>query len=468
MPGPGRDHAFDARWLAEALRLSEAAQPLDDDAAATAIARRHAGDGEARVLVRARMLGARTGMASLIEAWKARARLLRVVVALFAVGAGLGLAFAVLGDGSRPVNVVWALGGLLGVHVLSLLLWLVGLWLSGRGRANAGAFGRVWMWLTERLVPSRAGVHVTHALLNLHGRGGLTRWWLGTVTHGVWSLMLCGALLGLLMALAARGYGFVWETTILSSAVFERFVALLGWLPALLGFAVPDADLVRASGEMAASDETARRLWSSWLIGCVVVYGVVPRVLLWALCLAILAHGRVHLRLDLSLPDYARLLARLTPQSERMGVTDAAPRHIATAHVGAHGRDGRGAVLVGIELRTDARWPPLLPAGTRMAGVVDNREQRKGVLAALSGEPPARLLIACDPRLSPDRGSLALIAELAGLAGACRVWLRGAESADAARLAYWVESLGELGLARTDVIESEEAAVAWLGGAHED
>jgi len=417
------------------------------------------------------VLGERNGMTALIEAWNNRARLVLVVLSLLAFVSGLGLAFAVLGDGSRPVNVVWALGGLLGVHVFSLLLWVAGLFLWGR--ASGGAFGRLWMWLSGRLAPSAAGVHVAHALLNLHGRGGLTRWWLGAVTHGLWLLMLCGALIGLLIALAARGYGFVWETTILSSVVFEGFVALLGWLPALLGFAVPDAELVRASGAEVASGEAARLVWSSWLIGCVVVYGVLIRFLLWMMCLGIFLNGRARLRLDLSLPEYARLLARLTPDSERMGVTDAAPRRIATARIGLHGTSGHGAVLVGIELREDVTWPPPLPEGVRMGGVLDSREQRKHVIAALSSEPPARLLIACDPRLSPDRGSLALIAELAELAGACRVWLRGGESgggssADPSRVGYWVESLREIGMAREHVIESEASALAWLEGLDEN
>jgi hypothetical protein len=54
--------------------------------------------------------------------------------------------------------------------------------------------------------------------------------------------------------------------------------------------------------------------------------------------------------------------------------------------------------------------------------------------------PPARLAIACDPRRSPDRGSLALIGELARSARATRIWLLQAppgQALDADRLGDW-------------------------------
>ncbi|MBS7673279.1 DUF2868 domain-containing protein, partial [Vibrio cholerae] len=82
-----------------------------------------------------------------------------------------------------------------------------------------------------------------------------------------------------------------------------------------------------------------------------------------------------------------------------------------------------GALLVAIELDDQHPWPPKLPANVKNAGILDSRESRHKLLEQLSRFPPARLAIACDPRRSPDRGSLALIAELARSATDTRVWL---------------------------------------------
>lgn len=458
-----RFSAFESRWLAEALRLRESGSGPLEDAEAVRAARQSAGDAEQRILVRAQRLGEREGLAQAIAGWRPQARLLLAMLAAVALFSGFGVAVAVLGDGSRPVNVVWALGGLLGVHLLSLLFWFVSLWLGGRDAG--GALGHVWLWLFTRFRSGHLPAQAGGALAALLGRSGLLRWWLGAVTHGLWLLALTGALAGLLITLSARRYGFVWETTILPTEVFVRFIQGLGRLPAQFGFAIPDIAAVRAGGADGAQDEAARLAWSSWLIGCVVVYGIVPRLLLWLGCFGAYLAGRARLRLDLSLPGYAALAARLAPASERIGVTDAAPATLPHAHVGtAHRVDGRDAVLLGLELRPDLPWPPPLPENARAAGVIDSREQRRRMLSELAAAPPARLLIAVDPRLSPDRGSLEFIAELSRPAGECRVWLIRPDAADdPERRQHWRESLHDIGLDTAAVIEDAQAALDWLG-----
>lgn len=447
------------------MRLREDSDGALDDRNAVREARRVAGDAEGRIIARARHLATRDGTADAVAAWRPRARLVLLLLALLALTSGFGVALAVLGDGGRPVNVVWALGGLLGLNLLSLALWFASLGLSG-SHAAGGALGRGWLWLAARMSSGRTALHVARALTGLLGRAGLARWWLGAVTHGLWLLALTGASIGLIVTLAARRYGFVWETTILPADVFVGFVDMVGWLPAQVGFSIPDPAAVRASGLGVVSDAAGRRAWASWLVGCVLVYGVAPRLLLWSFCLLRYQLGRLRLRLDLGVPAYAALAARLAPASERIGVTDAAPSVLRQARVdGGHAVGSRGAVLVGLELRPDVHWPPGLPPGVCDAGVVDSREQRRRTLALLAAEPPARVLVACDPRLSPDRGSLELIAELSRHAGACRVWLvTNGVLPDSLRLGYWRDALDALGLARDDVFDDADVALGWLGG----
>ncbi|VVM94451.1 hypothetical protein PS623_02955 [Pseudomonas fluorescens] len=99
------------------------------------------------------------------------------------------------------------------------------------------------------------------------------------------------------------------------------------------------------------------------------------------------------------------------------------------------------------------------------AGLLDSRESRNKLLEQLSRFPPARLAIACDPRRSPDRGSLALLAELARNAGATRIWLLPAltgQTLDSARLSDWHEALERLGLPYAD-----SAPLNWLEQGHD-
>lgn len=445
---------FDDRWLAEAVRLHEEAHGRLDDAAALVAARHEAAAFEPRIVARAVHLGEASGLRRACAAWAGRLRLAGGVVLALTLLGGVGAGLAVAGDGSRPINVVWALGGLLGPHLVGLVLWLAGFLFAGNAPAGIGA---AWSGLVARF--AGGAPEVPRAFLGLHRQGRMLRWWLGVATHAAWSAALAGALIGLTASFLLRGHVFVWETTLLPAGFFVDFVAASGWLPGVLGFAVPDAATVAASGSAALADEAARRAWAWWLVGCVSLYGLAPRLLLWLLCAWRLRAGRRALRLDLAKPAYAALAAQLAPTSERIGVTDAAPGAIATARVDdEHGFDGP-PTLVGIELRGDRAWPPALAAGLRDLGVADSREQRLRVRAALAADPARRLLVVCDGRLSPDRGSLGLIADLSHHAGRCAVWLLAAQGERGER---WREALAEAGVAT--VIEDEAQALGWLTG----
>lgn len=457
---------WQARWLAEVVRRHEDADGMLEDGEAVRAARAAPADFETRLCVRAALLGAREGWrASLVRA-VAHLRLLLAVAALLACLAGAGAAAGVLGDGSRPVNVVWALGGLLGLHLVSLVLWGAGLLLAGGARpaaAAGGLAGRIataWVTLLDR---GAAAARLPAALADLLAPVRGMRWGLGAVVHGLWALALAGAAVALLALFATRRYGFVWETTILPADVFVAAGELLGRLPAAFGLPVPDASTVAASGAAAgAADEAGRRAWAGWLLGCVLFYGLAPRLLLAAFCAWRWRAARARLRLDLARPGYAVLRPRLLPDSDRLGVSDPASAvAVATAAPHALANDGSRLALA-LELGADLPWPPAFAAAGGAAGNrLDSREQHQRWRARLHASAPRRLLLAVDARQTPDRGSLGLIAELAALAGETRVWaLRPAGAVD--RRALWQAGLAARGLVMVD--EAAEAQ-AWLEAA---
>ena len=447
-------------WLTETIRLREEhAGPLDD-LEANRLARAAGGDLPSRIARRALWLAERDGLTAALKHWLQGARLALVLLMIFAVLSGAGLAFAALGQ--TPVNVFWALGSLLGINLILLLSWALGLIFAGE---HGATLGRLWLWLSEKFARDAKAAQLAPALLLLLQRKKLNRWALGALVNGLWLLAMLSALILLLTLMATRRYGFVWETTILGADTFIHVTQVLGYLPSLLGFNVPTEEMIRASGAGALDIESARQAWATWLVGVLVVYGVLPRLLLALFCLWRWNSGKAALRLDLNLPGYAQLRERLMPTSERLGVNDPEPAQLHRVESNVGELASEGALLVAIELDEQRPWPPVLPKNVSNAGILDSRESRHKLLEQLSRFPPARLAIACDPRRSPDRGSLALIAELARNASATRIWLLQAppgEALDGQRLGDWHAALQQLDLPFADC-----APMNWLESGHD-
>ena len=450
-------------WLTETVRLREEhAGPLDD-LEANRRARTTGGDLPTRLQNRALWLAERDGLLAAMQHWLQGARLALLVLAVLAVISGAGLAFAALGDGQTPVNVFWALGSLLGLNLILLLSWALGLLFAGD---HGASLGRLWLWLSEKFARDAKAAQLAPALLLLLQRRKLNRWALGTLVNGLWLLAMLSALVMMLLLMATRRYGFIWETTILGADVFVATTRALGALPNWLGFSVPTVEMIRISNDTSLyNNELVRQAWAVWLVGVVLIYGVIPRLLLAAFCLWRWKSGRNALQLDLNLPGYSQLRERLMPSSERLGVNDIAPEQLHNVQAGHTDLQTDGALIVAIELDDQHPWPPKLPPTVKDAGILDSRESRQKLLEQMTRFPPARLTIACDPRRSPDRGSLALIGELARSARDTRIWLLQAppgQALDADRLGDWHAALEKLGLPF-----AASAPLNWLETGHD-
>lgn len=453
-----------SHWLAEAVRLREAHWGPLEDADAVRQARLAGGTLTSRILLRARLLARREGLDALLGRWRQGAALTFILLVLATLLAGAGAALGALGNGSRPVNVLWALSALLGLHALMFVLWISTFAIRQTG---ATGLGRLWLWTTRKLARGPDSALVPQALLNLLARAGALRWLFGSVSHLLWLAALCAALAVLLAMLSTASYRFVWATTLLQPEAFVRLVAGLGWLPAQFGFAAPDPAVVQASDGVQALPAGAQAQWAVWLLGQVVCYGIVPRLLAGLGCVIMSARALRRLRIEPELPGYAALRDRLQPPTESIGLDQPAgplrtPAVVATQTL----PDLSGhAVLAGIELPPGTPWPPaMLPAQAHDAGILDTREQRNTLLDALARTPAPRLLLACDAHQTPDRGTLALIADLSGKAAQTRVWLSAGfnEHEGTDRSATWRARLQEAGLPPEAIVADADAPLAWL------
>lgn len=462
--------SFRQAWLTETLRLREAHWgPLQDSAEVRRV-RAQGGTFAQRIAHRARLLGRREKLDETLRHWAQIARWSLAAMLALACITGVGMALGALGDGTRPVNLLLALTAMLGLHVLTFVLWLAGLGLKANG---GGAWlGRIWLDATRKLARGPDAALAPRALVGLLGRSGALRWSLGAVSHLLWLAALLSMLAALLALLSARRYAFNWETTLLSPDTFVALTQVLGWLPARLGFAMPPEAVIRLSDGSALLPQDALALWSSWLVGCAVVYGIAPRLAAGAISIALAWRGIGRAAvLDTSLPGYASLHPRLMPPSE--GIAPDAPADPEThARIAPPADTGfqDGPLIVGLELATDTAWPPAdLPAGVRNAGIVDSRMQRHALLDQLHARPVPRLLIVCDSYQTPDRGTLAYIVELAAHAGEARVaFPANPVQTEKSRLNAWGAQLEAAGFQADHIHTRLEPALAWLEGLEPD
>lgn len=469
MPDPHStavNDGFKAHWLAETLRLREALWGPLEDARENRKARAERRGFAPRLLLRARYLAEREKLDQVLGKWTSASRAALLGLLIAGLLAGIGAALGALGDGSRSVNILLALVALLGVNTLAYLFWLSSFLIRSD---HAGSWlGESWLWLTHKLARGPDAALAPRALAELLSRQHALRWLLGAVSHAVWVLAFVGALACMLAILSARRYGFNWETTLLSPDTFVGLTSALGWLPSLLGFSVPSPEIIRASDGLQTLPESAMALWSGWLIGCVVVYGLLPRLAGLGLSLYMTRRRLRGLAVDTTLPGYAELRDRLDPSSETTGIDSAATDGYQASFqpLDTAATPAIQYAVLGIELPTDIPWPPAaLPDGISDLGVIDSRSQRHQILERLQRHTARRLLLACDASQTPDRGTIALLSELGSLARHAHVALISPGQAGErshARAAAWHEKLSLAGFAAEAVHDDLSGGLIWL------
>lgn len=446
---------LDDALLLEAVRCVEESGPLDDSEALHA-ASLAASDDAGRLIVRARILGERLGLPTAIARARHAAPWVLAGLAVLVVLAGAGLAGKVVGaeDGSRRINAVAALGSLLGLHLVTLLIWLVGLvWTPGAWRLSLGG---LWLGLSARFASGRQGQAplLLQAITRLLNRARLLPWALGLASHVVWTLSFTVALGSLLFALAFRRYTLGWETTILEPGFFVRLVQGLGYLPSLMGFPVPSASAILSAASGAAPiDAAGQRDWALWMTGCLALYGWLPRALLALLCVAMLRMRRAALlQPDLEAPRYRRILQRISALVPATRIVDADPGRSSSTQPPTSlpiGATSATRIAIGFELAPQLIWPPSdWPSDLPNQMCDGSATSRTHVLAQLAGAPPRRVLLVCDAAASPDRGTERFVRELLQRSGGVDLLLRVATSAPdssndfARRWRDWIDTTG--------------------------
>lgn len=450
-------------WIVtEAVRLIEDGGPLDDASAMRDAADVPSADG--RITKRAASLGHRLGLHPELERARRSAPWVGLGIVVLVVVAGLALAGSVTGQADRRINVLAALASLLGVHLVTMAAWIVAVLAPARALpAPRASFGWLWMTLTARVAGGRDGQAplLLRSGMRLLAKARLLPWTMGIATHAIWVLSFAVVLAAMLFALAFHRYTLGWETTILDADFFVHAVRTLGWLPNRLGFPMPDAATVLSSGGSATEAPDAQHTLAGWLTGCIVVYGLMPRLLALGVCLVVWHARSADLRPDLTQPYYLRLIARFDAMAPAqivdpdgsVAMTFEGSGATSTADIGTI---GDALLIAAYELPPGHDWPSAelgaVVATTQPAPVLldvdGGAESRRRLIELATRIRPRRLILACRALSSPDRGTERMLRELLPHCGDCRLWLVGeaAEPADTDGRDRWRQWLAATGL----------------------
>ena len=114
--------SFKQVWLCEAIHLRESQWGPLDESKARLLAQRERSP-LAKVVSRAQALSHIIGLTTTLTTLSAAGWFAICFILIAALIAGASMALTALGTGTQPVNIVWALLSLLGLNILSLILW---------------------------------------------------------------------------------------------------------------------------------------------------------------------------------------------------------------------------------------------------------------------------------------------------------------------------------------------------------
>lgn len=448
--------------VAHTIRAIEKTGPLEDSQAMRQ-AVRLAATREGQVIERARILAERIGLAEDMRRLAAAGPLVALAAAVIVMLLTWALLTSVVSDG-RQINVVTAFFGVLGPHLLGLGAWLLALLAPGSagvvGQLGRGIGGiAMWLGASRFKLGGRHGPELVREGTEVLRRERLLPWAFGLVNHGIWAAAFALLFPMLLFLFAFRSYELSWETTILSREFFVEFIRVTNMLPAVLRLPAVDMDVLRVPGDPAANHGLAL-----WLAGCVLVYGLAPRVLLLLLSLAVWKRRKNSLRLDNADPGLRKLFNRFDQLGESTVVDAESRAAAATATRRSVDRDPGGPTLwIAFELPPEVAWPPREHDGAEGAHerVAGDSAARQRVLDRLAREPASKLVIACNGAASPDRGTARFLRDAVAHAGDAALLLIEPGAGRAVNVHQWSSWAQACGFGDMPLFTSLSAAGAW-------
>lgn len=337
-------------------------------------------------------------------------RVSRICLVVAAILGGLAASQAV--SESSILNIYWLLAVLLGFNTISLLLWISGITLNLQS-LSSGIAAQLASWLPyrEKKTPTIASL-ASRAWWESCLTGDVGKWRISVLTHKFWLTYLTAGMGLLILLMLAKQYNFIWGTTLLPDSSLPRLTHILGTPLEAMGLKIPDDPQTIASRIGAGKqDAETRGAWANFLIGSLLIYGILPRLLLLSLSLVMQKWSEYRFKLDLYLPYYIELRQRLMARELKAKVIDADPnadiKPAAVARPPENVSIPANAQAFGIELDQATHWPESV---TCRLNIIDQQSHDEAVALIKNVKGP--LLLGVAAHRLPDRGVQRLIKEL--------------------------------------------------------
>lgn len=334
----------------------------------------------------------------------------RICLAVAVILGGLAASQAI--SEYSTLNIYWLLAVLLGFNTISLLLWFSGITLNLQS-LSSGIVAQLASWLPYRHKrdPTIASL-AAHAWWENCLTGNVGKWRISVLTHQFWLVYLSAGLVLLILLMLAKQYNFIWGTTLLPDSSLPRLTQILGTPLEALGLKIPDDPQTVASRiGVDRQDSETRTAWANFLIGALLVYGLLPRLLVLGFSSVMQKWSEYRFKLDLYLPYYIELRQHLMTREIKAEVIDADPHAgIKPAEIARPPENiviPSNAQAFGIELDHTARWPESVIC---RLNIVDQDSHDEAITLIRDLNSPVLLGVAAH-RL-PDRGVQRLIKEL--------------------------------------------------------
>lgn len=300
---------------------------------------------------------------------------------------------------ANVVNFFYVLASLLGFHTLVLLIWLG--WMLFSPRNKPSFFGSLFSPATlirAKDTVTQTAVELYQDQLNHTG----TKWVISRISHQFWLASLSGMLVSLILLLLVKNYNFVWESTLLQDSTVVELVKLMSWLPNLVGFPTPTAqDIITAQMNPTTTPQMVAFRWAMLLIGSLIMYGIVPRLVAWLFCLIKVRSSRQ--KLDIKQPYYQKIIDFW---QRKVIDPDDSPTELKPVAPTAQISQAKKLVALLEYPYADEHWYQFaIGHNIEYFGIVDERDDVEKMVTYLQTNP-VQVLIGVPPQALPDRGTM--------------------------------------------------------------
>lgn len=303
---------------------------------------------------------------------------------------------------AEVVNFFYVLASILGFHTVILVVWLGWMLFSPRNKPNLlGTLFNPNTLIRSKDIVSQTAVELYQDQLKHTG----TKWYISRLSHQFWLASLLGMLSSLVLLLLVKNYSFVWESTLLQNANVVEIVKVMAWLPNLVGFPTPSAqDIITAQMNPETVPQMISLRWAMLLIGSLVMYGIVPRLLVWLFCLVMVRSSSM--KLDLKQPYYQKIMDFwqrhvVDPDDSPVEQKPAAPTALVS--------QSKKLVALLEYPYSQPNWyqAALGQSGQTVEniGILDDRDDMAKLVSYLA-QAPVQVLLGIPPQALPDRGTM--------------------------------------------------------------